>query len=64
MEASTWIIFAYNKKTNQYASLDERQAFDRGDAIYDWAQENPARYKTLQETPDIDVVALLEVGGI
>ena len=60
----TYKIFAYNTRTNMYAHLDDKEAHCRSDALYEWVKENPIRNGTLEATPDIKVVALLEVGGI
>jgi hypothetical protein len=57
-------IYAYNTKTGHYDSLDTYSGSSREEAINMWKLNNPRKTKTLQKSPNIKIVALLDGGGI
>jgi hypothetical protein len=59
-----YTIFAFCTNTNDYAYLGEKSASTREEAVHEWERDNPSRSRTLEQTSNIKLVALITDDGI
>ena len=57
-------ICVYSPSTKRYVHLDYVEAPSREQALQFWKEQNPKRLQILQQIDSLNLVALLEGGGI
>ena len=57
-------INVYSASTERYVHLDYVKAPSREEALQFWKEQNPKRLQILEQIDNLNLVALLEGGGI